>query len=159
MVISSSLKSGVPVKPINEAFGKALRKFIAKLTDFRKKHASLRPENFDSTTKFYMCNGHEADTNYLSNPANNFIAARTFEEDNSEDKSVYIAYNKWDQHLPRLLTLPSLKNGHHWYKVFDTSTKAENACQNTTTASEKTKMPDNEPFDIEPRSMVIMVER
>jgi glycogen operon protein len=101
---------------------------------FRKTHAVFqRSEFFDGRDHnqnglkdiaWIRDNGQEADSSYLSNTQNHFIAFRLDgTEAGDSSASVLIAYNGYSADIP--FTLPPTLTGNHWFLAVDTSASLE----------------------------------
>ena len=105
--------------------------YTTKLMAFRGAHPALRPADFfkgvDSNGNglkditWLQNNGQEADTGYMTNPNNHFLAYRIdgTEVPGESAASIYVAYNGWSDWVTA--TLPANLPGKQWYRVADTA--------------------------------------
>jgi len=145
----------------------AFHHFARSLMRFRNAHPALRPTDYRPLTDgdgnglaavtFFRDDGAIADAAYLDDPAHHVIAFRVDgEEAGDPARSIFIAYNGWDNGV--FVSLPATTNDHAWHLASDTNPWLEGEGNFYAPGSEPT-LPDQQTYLLGERSLVILLEQ
>jgi isoamylase len=141
--------------------------YTTKLMAFRDAHPALRPADFfkgvDSNGNglkditWLQNNGQEADTSYMTNPNNHFLAYRIdgTEVSGESAASIYVAYNGWSDWVTA--TLPANLPGKQWYRVADTAAWMESRDNFNAPGQEELLTSAN--YALAARSVLLLIEK
>jgi isoamylase len=142
--------------------------YSARLMAFRNAHPALRPADFFTGTSsavnglkditWYAASGQEADTNYLTNSSNHFLAYRLNGQgvvSGEPAASIYVGYNGWSDWVTA--TLPSNLPGKQWYRVMDTSDWMESRDNSNAPGQEEALTSSS--YALSARSLLLLIEK
>lgn len=141
-----------------------MQEFTKRAMHFRASHKALRDnkifngkDNNGNKLKdvtWLKPDATEADGNYLDNPGNNFLGFR-IDGSEFEDSaaSIYTILNKGEDSID--MQLPKNMDGKHWYLAADTSKNAKS----NNFAEEGNEQPAGSAYKVDPRSMMIFIEK
>jgi glycogen operon protein len=142
--------------------------YSARLMAFRNAHPALRPADFFTGTSsavnglkditWYAASGQEADTNYLTNSSNHYLAYRLNGQGVAPGEgaaSIYVGYNGWSDWVTA--TLPPNLPGKQWYRVLDTSDWMESRDNSNAPGQEEALTSSS--YALSARSLLLLIEK
>jgi isoamylase len=101
--------------------------------------------------------GQEADSGYMTNPNNHFLAYRIdgTEAPGESAASIYVAYNGWSDRVTA--TLPANLPGKRWYRVADTAAWMEGRDNFNTPGQEELLTGAN--YALAARTVLLLIEK
>ncbi len=140
--------------------------YSKKLIAFRRAHPALRPAEFFKGTDtnnngrkditWFRNSGAEADSGYMDNAENHFLAYRLDGTELGDSAaSLYVAYNGWSGEVTA--TLPANTTGKRWFRVADTDQWMED--QDNFEAPGAEEPLNNPTYKLHPRSILVLLEK
>ncbi|MCA9620513.1 MAG: glycogen-debranching protein, partial [Myxococcales bacterium] len=140
--------------------------FARSMLRFRRDHPALRPAAYRPfvdgngnglpAVAFFRDDGAVADAPYLDDASRHFLALRIDgEEAGDPARSLFIAYNGWDQGI--VVTLPATATGQTWHLVSDTHAWLEGE-GNFYAPGQEPVLPQQDEYLLGGRALLILVE-
>lgn len=142
------------------------QKFTSTIMQFRNAHPALRPENFYTgldrnqnglkDIEWLNESGNEAIDQNKFDAQKGFVAYRIDATEAGEStRSILVAYNFGENFI--IMNLPSLADGHRWYRVADTASWFESG--NNIKSQGQEDFLNDRTYGIHPKSIVLLIEK